>query len=120
VDPDTGLNSDQRGPIFLTVLRALYVASKEVGATHWLVSIERSLQRLLARNGFPFRQLGPEFDYLGPVAPYALDLEEFAHVVRGHKFPQLADFTDALTVRPVNDERVAPPIEMSAVAPMRG
>jgi N-acyl amino acid synthase of PEP-CTERM/exosortase system len=98
-------NSDHRGPIFLTVLRALYLASKEVDATHWLVSIERSLQRLLARHGFPFRQVGPVFDYLGPVAPYSLDLKELEQIVRSGRFPQLAAFSTAVRdYRRISDE----------------
>jgi N-acyl amino acid synthase of PEP-CTERM/exosortase system len=95
-DSDDAAKADQRGPIFLTILRALYIGSKQVGATHWLVSIERSLQRLLARHGFPFRQLGPEFDFLGPVAPYSLDLRELEQVVQSQRFPQLAEFTAAV------------------------
>lgn len=81
-----------RGDVLLAVSQAVYLASKRVDATHWLVSIERPLARLLTRNGFPFRQLGPEFDYLGPVAAYSMDLAEFEHIARSGRFPQVADF----------------------------
>jgi N-acyl amino acid synthase of PEP-CTERM/exosortase system len=82
----------ERGPVFLAVLKALYQASKGIDATHWIVSIEPSLQRLLTRAGFPFRQAGPAFDYLGVVAPYSLDLSELEHVIATGRYPALADF----------------------------
>jgi N-acyl amino acid synthase of PEP-CTERM/exosortase system len=81
--------------VFLAVMKGLYRASKRLDITHWLVSIERPLARLLARHGFPFRQLGPEFEYLGPVAPYSLCLAELDAVIAGGRFPHLADFPTA-------------------------
>jgi N-acyl-L-homoserine lactone synthetase len=83
---------NDRSQVFLAVLRALYMASKRIDATHWLVSIERSLQRLLARNGFPFRQMGPQFEYLGPVAPYAMDLRELDQIIASGRHAHLANF----------------------------
>ncbi len=87
---------DDRGQVFLAVLKAAYQASRRLGVTHWLVSIERSLQRLAVRNGLPLRQLGPVFDYLGPVAPYSLNLSEFDAVIREGRYPQLTDFVTGL------------------------
>jgi len=85
-----------RAHVFLTILKGLYQASKRLEATHWIVSIERSLHRLLARAGFPFRQVGPAFDYMGIVAPYSLDLREFEGVIESGQFPALSDFTVGL------------------------
>ncbi len=84
--------TNDRGPVFLAILMGLYHASRRLEATHWLVSIEPSLQRLLARAGFPFRQLGPGFDYLGTVAAYSMDLREFEEVVASGRYPALVDF----------------------------
>jgi hypothetical protein len=89
----------------LAVAKGVYQASKHVGATHWIVATERSLQRLLARNGFPFVQLGPEFDYFGPVAPYSMNLAEFERVILSGRYPALADFT--LGVEPLVDAGAA-------------
>jgi N-acyl amino acid synthase of PEP-CTERM/exosortase system len=93
-DDAIGAASDapDRGEILLAVSKAVYLASKRVQATHWLVSIERSLQRLLSRSGFPFRQLGPQFDYLGPVAAYSMDLAEFEEIARSGRYPHIGDF----------------------------
>jgi N-acyl amino acid synthase of PEP-CTERM/exosortase system len=88
----TDLAFGDRGDVLITVSKAVYLASKRLGATHWLVSIERSLARLLTRCGFPFRQLGPQFDYLGAVAPYSMDLAEFEEDARSGRYPQVTDF----------------------------
>ena len=87
-----GQGVHDRGDILLAVSKAVYLASKRLDATHWLVSIERSLARLLTRNGFPFHQLGPQFDYLGAVAPYSMDLSVFEGIARSGRYPQIADF----------------------------
>jgi N-acyl amino acid synthase of PEP-CTERM/exosortase system len=81
-----------RGEVLLAVSKAVYLASKRLNATHWLVSMERSLARLLIRCGFPFHQVGPQFDYLGAVAPYAMDLAEFEGAARSDRYPQVAGF----------------------------
>ena len=72
------------GEIVMTLYRAVYQTSKRRGFTHWLAATERSLQRLLAWGRFPFRQVGPETDYFGMVAPYLLDLRDLdAEILRG-------------------------------------
>jgi hypothetical protein len=47
---------------------------------------------VLARHGFPFRQIGPKSDYFGLVAPYRMDLEEFDQVILSDRFPELEAF----------------------------
>jgi N-acyl amino acid synthase of PEP-CTERM/exosortase system len=86
----------QRDEIFLIMTRALFQSSKRIGAAHWLVAMERSLQRMLARHGFPFRVIGPETDYFGPVAPYQMDLAELDRVIVSARYPGLTDFHDGL------------------------
>jgi N-acyl amino acid synthase of PEP-CTERM/exosortase system len=81
-----------RGDVLLTIIKAVYQQSKRMGATHWLAATEPSLQPLLARHGVPFRQIGPESDYFGLVAPYRMDVEEFTHVIASGRFPELEGF----------------------------
>jgi N-acyl amino acid synthase of PEP-CTERM/exosortase system len=85
-----------REDVFVTVLKALYQATKRIGATHWLAATEKPLQRMLARHGFPFRLIGPENDYFGLVAPYQLDLREFDDVILSRRFPELDGFMAGL------------------------
>ncbi len=80
--------------VFLVVLKALYQASRRIGATHWLAATEKPLQRMLSRQGFPFRVIGPESDYLGMVAPYQMNLDEFEAIIRSGQYPALDDFID--------------------------
>jgi N-acyl amino acid synthase of PEP-CTERM/exosortase system len=94
--PRGGGASEDRGSVFFAIVKALYQVSKRSRATHWLVATERSLQRFLSRNGFPFHQLGSEFDYLGPVVPYLMDLRELDKVVQSGRYPALADLTVGL------------------------
>ena len=44
------------------------------------------------RHGFPFRPIGPEVDYFGPVTPYALALKEFDAVILESRIPELEEF----------------------------
>jgi phenylacetate-CoA ligase len=85
-----------RADVFLTLLKALYQATKRIGATHWLAAMETSLVRLLAQHGFPFRLIGPESDYFGLVAPYQMDLKEFDNVLVSGRFPILDEFVVGL------------------------
>ena len=87
---------DGGGALVVALYRSLYEVSKTFGYTHWLVATEPSLQRLVAKFGFPFRQIGPEVDYLGPVAPYLMDLSEFDRVVMSGKHSALETFHDVL------------------------
>ena len=85
-----------RDNVFPTLLKALYQATKRLGVTHWLAAMEPSLVLLLAQQGLPFRLIGPESDYLGLVAPYEMDLEEFDRVIMSGRFPALERFVIGL------------------------
>jgi N-acyl amino acid synthase of PEP-CTERM/exosortase system len=56
------------------IFRLIYQESKRHGVTHWVVAMERSLQIVLQRMGFPFSPIGPEADYYGPVRPYMAEI----------------------------------------------
>jgi N-acyl amino acid synthase of PEP-CTERM/exosortase system len=88
----SGERRDGRGELFLSVMKAMYQATKRIGATHWIAAFEKSLHRMFTYHGFPFRQIGPESDYAGPVAPHAMDLREFDTVILNHRFPVLDEF----------------------------
>jgi N-acyl amino acid synthase of PEP-CTERM/exosortase system len=81
-----------RRDVFLALAKAIYQATKRLGATHWIVATETSLQRLLAHYDFPFRAIGPECDYGGPVSPYLMDLAQFDQVILSRRVPELDDF----------------------------
>jgi len=87
---------DVRREVFLTLLKAIYQATKRLSATHWLVATETSLQRLVAQYGFPFRVIGPECDYGGPVSPYLMNLLQFDQVILSRRLPDLDDFVVGL------------------------
>ncbi len=80
----------------MTLYRELYQASKRHGFTHWLAATERSLQRLVVKYHFPFRQVGPETDYFGLVAPYLMDLADFDAEILSGDVPALSRFLDGL------------------------
>jgi N-acyl amino acid synthase of PEP-CTERM/exosortase system len=82
----------RNGELVMTLYKAVYQASKRRGFTHWLAATEKSLQRLIARYGFPFRPIGPETDYFGSVTPYLLDLQEFDAVILSGRIPLLQEF----------------------------
>ena len=84
------------GVLVMTLYKAMYQASKRRGITHWVAATERSLYRLVSRSGFPFRQLGPETDYYGPVAPYLIDLSELEANILSGRFPPISGFLDGL------------------------
>jgi N-acyl amino acid synthase of PEP-CTERM/exosortase system len=88
-----------RGGVLLTIIKAVYQQSKRMGATEWLAATEPSLQRVLARHGVPFRQIGPESDYFGLVAPYVMDVEEFDQIILSGRFPELEGFDLGLEAR---------------------
>jgi phenylacetate-CoA ligase len=85
-----------RDGVFPTLLKALYQATKRMGATHWLAGMEKSLIHLLALQGLPFRMIGPESDYFGLVAPYQMDLKEFDQIILSGEFPALDAFVIGL------------------------
>jgi N-acyl amino acid synthase of PEP-CTERM/exosortase system len=101
--PSERIAGDRRrrdGEIVLAITKALYQTSRRLGVTHWLVATEKSLQRVLARFGLPFHQIGAESDYYGMVAPYVLDLDELDGVIASGKYPALDDFTQVSHVEP--------------------
>jgi N-acyl amino acid synthase of PEP-CTERM/exosortase system len=83
---------DVRRHAFLALLKGIYQATKRMDATHWAAATERSLQRLVEQYGFPFRAIGPQTDYGGPVAPYLMRLAEFDQVILSGRIPALDDF----------------------------
>lgn len=92
-------NGDERqrnSKLVLALYKAIYQTSKRRGFTHWLAASEKPLMRLLVRIGFPFRAIGPETDYHGPVWPYMMDLWELDNVISGRRKPLLNDFLDGL------------------------
>jgi N-acyl amino acid synthase of PEP-CTERM/exosortase system len=72
--------------------QSIYQASKRAGITHWLAAMERALQRLLFMYGFPFRPIGPEADYFGPITPYIMALADFDRNILDRRIPLLANF----------------------------
>lgn len=101
---------DVRREVFLTLLKAIYQATKRLGATHWVAATETSLQRLVAQYGFPFRAIGPECDYGGRVSPYLMNLATFDQVILSHRIPELDDFLVGLEpeYRPDSDRTTQP------------
>ena len=89
----------ERDDVFVTLVKALYHATKRLGATHWIIAIEKSLRRRIARYGLPFQLAGPEGDYYGCVAPYIMSLAELDQVIHGRQFASLDSF-------PIGLERV--------------
>ena len=87
----------RRDDVFATLVTAVYHATKRLGATHWLIAIEKPLRRRLARYGLPFQLAGPEVDYYGRVAPYIMNVAEFDRVIIGRQFAVLDDFALGLS-----------------------
>ena len=92
--------------------RSIYQISKRSGITHWLAAIEKSLLRLLTRYGFPFRPIGPEVNYFGPVTPYVLVLKEFDAVILEYRIPELKEFLVGLEpeFHPRAPKSISPPL----------
>ena len=67
---------DHSPQILLSLYRSMYAFSLGDGIRYWYAAMERPLARILTRMSFPFRQLGPQTDYYGPVAAYLMDLRE--------------------------------------------
>jgi N-acyl amino acid synthase of PEP-CTERM/exosortase system len=84
------------GALVMTLYKIMYQTSKRRGITNWLAAVEKPLHRLVFRSGLPFRQIGPETDYYGPVSPYLLDISEFDANIMSGQYPSLDDFTDDL------------------------
>jgi N-acyl-L-homoserine lactone synthetase len=82
--------------VAITLYRAIYQASKRNRFTHWLVATEPSLQRLLASLQVPFREVGPQTNYYGPVAPYLVNLSKWDQTILSRSLPALHSFLDGL------------------------
>ena len=82
--------------VAINLYRAIYQASKRNGFTHLLVATEPSLQRLLSSLKMPFREIGPQTDYYGPVAPYVVDLSKLDQTILSQSLPALHSFLDGL------------------------
>lgn len=91
---------DNSPQILLSMYREMYSFSLENGIRYWYAAMERPLARALTQMDFGFRQIGPQTDYYGPVAPYVADLREL-EVRVGENEPDLlvwmrrGDSTDA-------------------------
>jgi N-acyl-L-homoserine lactone synthetase len=83
------------GALF-NLYKAVYHDAKRTGMTHWAIATEASLHRTLTAAGFPFRRIGPDIDYWGPVAPYLLDLSELDRILAAGTAPRLDGFLDGL------------------------
>jgi N-acyl amino acid synthase of PEP-CTERM/exosortase system len=83
-------------PLVVSLYKAMYHACKRKGITHLLAATERSLQRLLTVYHFPFRAIGPQVDYFGPVIPYVLDLAELDARLIQFRSPILTEFLEGL------------------------
>jgi N-acyl amino acid synthase of PEP-CTERM/exosortase system len=81
---------DNSPQILLSLYRQMYLYSRANNICHWYAAMERSLARALARMNFAFRQIGPQTDYYGPVAPYLADLHELEDCVGKHNPSLLA------------------------------
>ncbi len=81
---------DNSPQILLSLYRQMYLFSLANSIQFWYAAMERSLARALTRMNFSFRQVGPQTDYYGPVAPYLADLRELEARVGEHNPPLLA------------------------------
>lgn len=80
------------GPeIVVGMLKYLYRETKRSGVTHWLIAIERGLDVLVRRMGWPFVAVGPEVDYYGPVRPYLAEVSRAERMLE-KKNPRLLSF----------------------------
>lgn len=79
---------DNSPQILLSMYRQMYKFSLANGIRYWYAAMERSLARALLQMDFGFRQIGPQTDYYGPVAPYLADLRELELRV-GESEPEL-------------------------------
>jgi len=79
-------------PAILTLYKSIYQTARRNGIPVLVAAMEQTLRRLVNRFHFPFRQIGPEVDYFGPVAPFMLDLDELDDVLFDEAPWLLAEF----------------------------
>lgn len=65
---------DRRAELVIGLYKAMLLDSIDLGLTHWMAAMERSLYRVLRGLGCEFVPMGPEVDYSGPVRPYLADI----------------------------------------------
>lgn len=74
------------------LFKELWETSKEDGITHWIACFEKTLYRLLKRQGFEFNLLSNEsVDYFGEVYLYGITINDIEKEVRGNS-PDLCKF----------------------------
>jgi len=71
----------------LALVRGLVQISSEMGLTHWLAVMERSLLRLNERNAIYFDPIGPLVSYHGIRQPSSAALVQMLGRVRAEQFP---------------------------------
>jgi N-acyl amino acid synthase of PEP-CTERM/exosortase system len=79
-----GNRRDEASQVLLSLYRQLYLYSRANGIDHWYAAMERPLARSLLRMNIAFREIGPQTDYYGPVAPYLAHLHEVEAQVAAH------------------------------------
>lgn len=73
--------------LLLGLYREIHRYSRENGINYFYAAMERSLAKSLDKMGFPFKCIGPQTDYYGPVTPFILDLKELhARLHQENKF----------------------------------
>jgi N-acyl amino acid synthase of PEP-CTERM/exosortase system len=82
----------RRAEPFVTLLKAIIYGAKREGATHLIYATDAALHRWLVHYGFPYRLVGPEVDYYGPVAPYIMSLDDLDQVILSGQFEVLDHF----------------------------
>lgn len=89
--PDDFMERYRRRPqILLSLYRQMYQYSLHNDIRYWYAAMERGLAGVLDHMGFPFRRIGPEADYFGPVAPYLADLRELEEALKQNMPEMLA------------------------------
>ena len=72
----SGDRRDEASQVLLSLYRQVYLYSRAHGIDHWYAAMERPLARSLLRMDITFKEIGPQTDYYGPVAPYLSNLHE--------------------------------------------
>lgn len=81
---------DRAAQVLLSLYRQVYSYSRAHDIDHWYAAMERPLARSLLRMNIAFREIGPQTDYYGPVAPYLANLHEVESHVAAHNPTLLA------------------------------
>jgi N-acyl amino acid synthase of PEP-CTERM/exosortase system len=74
--------------LILGIYLLIYSESIKLGLTHWYAVMARGLHVILGRWGIPFEQIGPEKEYHGIRAPYAVSIADLERNLE-KKNPQL-------------------------------